>query len=109
MGTANQEEPSMVSSENHSMGKPMLGIVVPLFAEEMARAMQSIKRWPTTCSGKTMDRVDLIFYFAGELPLELTRHLTVASDPVSCFKSTRVVRAALRPEVRNLPNSYRST
>lgn len=103
----NLEEPNSASSENHSAGKPMLGIVVPLFAEEMTRAVQSFKRWPTTCSGNTMNRVDLILYFAGELPLELERHLTVASGPISCFRRTRVVSAALRPEVRNLLNSYR--
>ena len=79
---------------------PLLGIVVPLVAGDIARGVESIKRWPIRCTENTINRVDLILYFAGEPLLELERQLKVASGSTSCFKTTRMVSADLRPEVR---------
>ena len=79
---------------------PLLGIVVPLVAGDIIHGMESIKRWPIRCTENTINRVDLILYFAGIPLLELDRQLKVASGSTSCFKTTRVVSADLRPEVR---------
>ena len=66
-----RQEVNPMGFEAHSIvSGPLLGIVVPLVADDMARAVKSIKRWPTTCSENTLNRVDLILYFAGEVPLE---------------------------------------
>ena len=100
IGLENQQQPGAVSLDADEPRTPNLGVVVPLRAEEIHSAVDSIKRWPTTCSGITLKSVDLIFYFAREIPQELERHLRRASDAISCFRKTRVVTAALRPEVR---------
>lgn len=82
------------------LGQPMLGVVLPLLSYEMENTLTSLKRWPLKCSAITSSRVDLIFYFAEELPLSLERLLENASVSTSCFKRTKVVSADLHIMVR---------
>lgn len=93
-----QQEPMSVDAD--SLGKPMLGIVLLLVAEEIVSAVESLQRWPTKCSAITLNRIDLIFYFAGKIPLGIERQVADASVPISCFKTMKVVSAALHLEVR---------
>ena len=103
------QQPGAVGLDVDHPRTPMLGLVVPLSVEEIASAMDSLERWPTSCSRTTSNNVDLILYFARELPQELESHLRLAKDSTSCFRRTRVVTAALNPEVRHatiLPSMY---
>ena len=98
----NRQQPGAMRLDGDQARMPTLGIVVPLTAEELPRALESVKRWPTSCSGITLNSVDLILYFAREYPQELERYLKLAVESTSCFRKTRVVTAALHPEVRNI-------
>lgn len=81
--------------------KPKLGIVFPLIAEEITYAVESLQHWPTKCSKTTLGRIDLILYFAHELPLDLDHQLGNVNAHNSCFETTKVVSAALPLEVRH--------
>jgi len=81
--------------------KPKLGIVFPLIAEEFTYAVESLQHWPTKCSKPTLGRIDLILYFAHELPFDLDHQMGNINAHNSCFKNTKVVSAALRLEVRH--------
>ena len=74
---------------------PILGIVVALSVEEVTFVVESLERWSSRCSGTTLDSVDLILYFAGDLPAhEPERHF---SSP--CFSMTRMVSASIYAKV----------
>jgi len=90
------------------LGQPMLGVVLPLIADEMEHTVKSLQRWPTKCSAVTSSRVDIIFYFAEEFPLRLDRLLRNASVSTSCFKRTKVVSANLHLRVRFVLMQYRA-
>lgn len=85
----------------YPLGKPMLGIVLPLDAEEIKYTLESLQHWPKKCSETTLSRIDLIFYFAGRLPLGLDHPLEEAGASTSCFKMTKMVSAGLHLGVRN--------
>lgn len=76
-----------------------LAIVVPTHDGDIARAVVSMKRWPTTCSLVTLTRVDLIVYHATITDTEsiLAR---VPDEAMVCFRNTKVVSANLTAEVR---------
>lgn len=101
IGEIGQQHEPMI----YPRGKPTLGIVLPLFAEERIHAVDALKRWPTKCSETTRSRIDLILYLAEELPLDFDRQLGDASASTSCFKKTKVVSASLQLGVR-IDQSY---
>lgn len=79
--------------------RPMLGIVLPLNADDIASTVELLQHWPTKCSETMVNRMDLIFYFANALPPGLDIQLKNTSPSTSCFKTTRVVSALLHHEV----------
>lgn len=98
--------------EEHSDSASMVGtnmrtlaIAVPMHAGDVARAMESMKRWPTGCSFDTLRAVDLILYHAEDVD---EKHL-LAWLPVEasrCFRKTKVVSAYLTEEVRKGTNGH---
>lgn len=93
-----EQHPKGLGTLSHD--EPELGVVLPLIADEMEHTIRSIQHWPAKCSAITSSRVDLIFYFAEELPLYLDRLLEDTSVSSSCFKTTKVVSADLHLRVR---------
>ena len=74
---------------------PSLGIVVLLSVEEITLVVKSLKRWSLGCSTTTLENVDLILYFARDLPAhEPELHF---SSP--CFSVTRMVSASIHAQV----------
>lgn len=85
--------------DNNQTDERTLAVVVPMHGGDVARAMESMKKWPATCSSDTLRAVDLILYHAeyveendllAWLPFEASR----------CFRRTKVVNANLTEEVQ---------
>lgn len=96
------QKPDPINSETHSISKPMLGIVLPLLAEEMADAVESLRHWPKKCTETTLSRMDVIFYFAGGIPNHFDIKVGEITESLSCFKTTKAVSSALNSEVRHV-------
>lgn len=86
------------SSSARGMYDRKLAVVVPMHHGDVARAMESMQKWPATCSRDSLIAMDLVLYYAelvdedeilARLPVEASR----------CFRSTYVVTANLTDEV----------
>lgn len=94
---------SSLSARRGSAGQQHLGLVHPVYRGDLARAVSSLRRWPTNCSPVTQQNVDLVLYYAEgeEDSLMVAAALeTIGETAGRCFSKTRTVYAHLDEEVR---------
>lgn len=82
-----------------------LAVVVPAHGGDLKRALDSLSRWPTTCSPVTLDRVELVLYYAagpddGVWSGDIVPAL--AKTGGRCFAGTSAVFGNLTTEVSNV-------
>ena len=98
---------SFCGALQHGVDSPSsqrLAVVIPSYRGDLSRTVASLERWPTECSSVTLEKMDIVLYYAeGE-----EDNLAVASavNAISatagrCFGKTRSVYANLDTEVRD--------
>ncbi|CAM9443683.1 unnamed protein product, partial [Ectocarpus sp. 8 AP-2014] len=76
-----------------------LGVVVPAYDGDLARAVSSLERWPAKCSPLTLENADLVLYYAEEESSATASALeSISSTAGRCFSRTRIVYANLAEE-----------
>ncbi|CAM9712766.1 unnamed protein product [Ectocarpus sp. 4 AP-2014] len=76
-----------------------LGVVVPAYDGDLARAVSSLERWPTKCSPLTLENADLVLYYAEQESSATASALErISSTAGRCFLRTRIVYANLAEE-----------
>ncbi|CAN0201368.1 unnamed protein product, partial [Ectocarpus sp. 12 AP-2014] len=76
-----------------------LGVVVPAYKGDLARAVSSLERWPAKCSPLTLENADLVLYYAEEESSGTASALdSISSTAGRCFSRTRIVYANLAEE-----------
>lgn len=94
VGTAREEEEQ--SGER-------LAVIVPAHRGDLAKALSSLAKWPSTCHPSTLRNADLVLYYAGGEEDDVSAVLpSLAKTGGRCFAETRLVLANLRDEVRPL-------
>lgn len=78
-----------------------MAVVVPVWEGDLDRALDSVSRWPSTCSEVTQNNVDLILYKAeGDEESSGTILPVLERTAGRCFSKTKIVYAHLAEEVR---------
>lgn len=96
MGVADCKQ-NATSQQVHIEGQT-LAVVVSLHRDDYTSAMETLRKWPTKCSPKTLQAVDLILYHAGYVD-ENDLMARLPSEASKCFRRTKVVNANLSDEV----------
>lgn len=87
------------SFEAHSSRR--LAVVVPAHAGDLSRVVESLERWPRTCSPITKQHADLVLYYAEGTDEKLDAVVPILTETAgSCFANTKIVYAHLAEEVR---------
>lgn len=78
-----------------------LAVVVPTSNVDLPRALNSLVYWPTTCYETTLQKTDLVLYYAGGPEDKVAdRFLSkLAQTGGRCFAKTRIVLGNLTDEV----------
>lgn len=104
-GRLRHEEPRVFSELPPMTGESTkrLGVVVPAFAGDLSKALNSLAYWPTTCYQSTQRRMDLILYYAGGVEDKVAELLPgLAETGGRCFARTRLLLGNLTDEVSHL-------
>lgn len=79
-----------------------LAVIVPAHGGDLSRALASLSRWPTKCSGITLHNVELVLYYAGGADDERWSDGVLAALEQTggrCFARTSVLFGNLTDEV----------
>ncbi|CAM9552037.1 unnamed protein product [Ectocarpus sp. 4 AP-2014] len=92
--------PVAIFAQGHNQdSQQRLGVVVPAYDGDLARAVSSLERWPAKCSPLTLKNADLVLYFAKEASsATASAHDSISSTAGRCFLRTRIVYANLAEE-----------
>lgn len=78
-----------------------LGVVEPLVAQDIDRALESLRCWPGNFIGTILSNADIILAVAGE-EIDLDHHVQWENISTACCKTPRVIRTAQQPEVSHI-------
>ncbi|CBJ28689.1 hypothetical protein Esi_0117_0079 [Ectocarpus siliculosus] len=92
--------PVATFAQDHNQdSQQRLGVIVPAYDGDLARAVSSLERWPVKCSPLTLKNADLVLYYAEEASSATASALdSISSTAGRCFSRTRVVYANLAEE-----------
>ena len=101
LATASRLPVSTFAQDHHQESQQQrLGVVVPAYDGDLARAVSSLERWPAKCSPLTLKNADLVLYYAEEASSATESALdNISSTAGRCFSRTRIVYAHLSEEV----------
>lgn len=78
-----------------------LAVIVPAHRGDLAKALSSLAKWPSTCHPSTLWNADLVLYYAGGEEDDVSAVLpSLSKTGGRCFAETRLVLANLKDEVR---------
>ncbi|CAM9579400.1 unnamed protein product [Ectocarpus fasciculatus] len=100
LATASRLPVSTFAQDHHQESQQQrLGVVVPAYDGDLARAVSSLERWPAKCSPLTLKNADLVLYYAEEASSATESALdNISSTAGRCFSRTRIVYAHLSEE-----------
>lgn len=87
--------------EEEEQSGERLAVIVPAHRGDLAKALSSLAKWPSTCHPSTLRNADLVLYYAGGEEDDVSAVLpSLAETGGRCFAETRLVLANLKEEVR---------